>query len=724
MPQRGTAQRIAALTLALCALACRCAASPRWTATGGPLGGLGYDIRIHPVDPDRVYVTDAWSGVSVSADGGATWQRSNAGLVTRAGPSGDAVPAFSLTIDPNDPRRIWAGTQDTRGIFHSVDGGGAWTERMEGVVEEHGITFRGFAVKPGDSDTVYAAAEVSSFVWSREGMPGREFDRVRGVVYRTVDGGESWNAVWRGDNLARHILMRLDRPDAIYVSTGIFDREAANSDPATGDPGGVGVLKSRDGGRTWTRLGTESGLRNLYVGSLAMRPSAPDTLLAGCGNNAYPDHSGAYLTTDGGATWSATLPTGHEPVTAVEFALHDTNVAYAGTASAIYRSEDAGGTWSRVTAGPVWGPRGVRAGVPIDFAVDPRDARRLFANNYGGGVFLSEDGGATWCAASRGMTGAQLHDIAVDPTDPRRAATIGRTGPFLTTDAGKTWTGLNHEPATFAEWYAVAIDPSDPRRLLISDEHTGTLLSSSDSGSTWTHVYDHVDVQADDGRGRHGFRALEFAPSDPRVVYAGMSRDRNSLSERRAGASFGLHVSRDGGSTWEHSDGPPAGRANVSDIAVNPTDANAAHAATTDYGVLRTEDGGRTWSASNRGLRTLAVEAIAVSPHDLNFLCAGPREGGVYTSYDGGDRWRPSGGGMDPAASVVAIAYDPIDPDTIYASDVHSGVYRTEDGGWRWAPVNDGLSTRAVTALGMAADGSFLYAATEGGGVFTLEIAR
>ena len=73
----------------------------RWVRTGGPLGGLGYDVRMRPDNPDILYVTDAWSGVNVSVDGGRTWRPSNNGIITRAGDSGDAVPVFCLTIDPH-----------------------------------------------------------------------------------------------------------------------------------------------------------------------------------------------------------------------------------------------------------------------------------------------------------------------------------------------------------------------------------------------------------------------------------------------------------------------------------------------------------------------------------------------------------------------------------------------------------------------------------------------
>ncbi|MCJ7726815.1 MAG: hypothetical protein MUP76_10565, partial [Acidimicrobiia bacterium] len=210
-----TARRWRAIvgTLALAALAITPSApglasqagTPQWVRTGGPLGGLGYDVRMSPDDPDLMYVTDAWAGVFRSEDGGATWIPSSQGIMARTGPSGDGIPIFSLTIDPHDPSILWSGTQGIRGIYRSGDGGLTWTEMVQGVTEANGITFRGFTVDPRSSDIVYAAAELASWVWAGTEMPGREFDMTGGVVYKTTDGGAHWTAVWRGDNLARYV---------------------------------------------------------------------------------------------------------------------------------------------------------------------------------------------------------------------------------------------------------------------------------------------------------------------------------------------------------------------------------------------------------------------------------------------------------------------------------------------------------------------------------------
>jgi photosystem II stability/assembly factor-like uncharacterized protein len=684
----------------------------RWVRTGGPLGGLGYDVRMRPHNPDIIYATDAWSGVNISVDGGRTWQPSNKGIITRAGHSGDAIPVFSLTIDPHNPEVIWIGTQNRRGIFKSADGGKTWVEKDNGIVEREGISFRGLTVDPRDSTIVYAAAEISSFAWAGREVRGREFDLTKGVVYRTTDAGEHWAAIWRGDNLARYIWINPRDPDVIYVSTGIFDREAANSDPRRNLPGGVGVVKSTDGGRTWQVLGRANGLTNLYIGTLFMHPKNPDVLLAGAGNNAYPEDAGVFLSTNGGETWKNTVRGAN--IHSVEFALPDPQIAYAAGIDAVYRSQDGGSTWRRVSHGDSWGPPGIQAGFPIDLQVDPRDADRLFANNYGGGNFLSEDGGRTWMVASRGYTGAQVRDIAVDRGTGQVFA-AARSGLYLSTDKGGEWRGLAYPPAAGIEWYVVAIDPSDSGNVLAASNAMGVIVQRQ--GERW------CQVSARPGP-RMSWRAIAFAPSDPTIIYAGTSAFYSAGTFDDEMSAGGIYVSEDGGSTWRQANDANSTSANVAALAVDPHNPKVVYAATCNRGLLKSTDGGQRWQTIGIGQRVRGVRALAIDPRDSQIFYAGLRDGGVWKSLSGGESWQHSSSGMDPEASVTDIVLDPTNSQVLYAADIRTGVYRSEDGGKLWVRINEGLRTRAVNALSISSDGRTLYAATEGEGVFRLDIEK
>jgi photosystem II stability/assembly factor-like uncharacterized protein len=686
-----------------------------WVRTGGPLGGLGYDVRMRPDNPNVMYVSDAWAGVHMSTDGGQTWFPSNEGITTRTGDSGDAIPVFSLTIDPNNYDILWIGTQFQRGIFKSIDGGHTWEKTDNGVTEREGITFRGFTVEPGNSDAVYAAAEISSWADGRPERQGREFDMTKGVVYKTTNGGNSWEAVWRGDNLARYVWIDPRDVNVIYISTGIFDREAANSNPEAGTPGGEGVIKSTDGGQTWEHV--NNGLDNLYVGSLFMHPQNPDILLAGTGNNQYYKNSGIYLTTDGGNNWQHTLK--DDVIEAVEFSASNPDIAYAGSAESIYRSENGGKTWQQISGGAEtngWGSPGVRAGFPIDFQVDPRDPNHIFANEYGGGNFLSTDGGVNWVVASTGYTGAQVRAIAVDPEHPGRVVAAARSGIFVSYDGGGEWFGLNHSPARSMEWNAVGINPQDPDNIVASNNWNGEILYSFDGGNSWNHTRTSI------GENRMGWRAIAFSPSNPDIVYAGSAGFYSAGVFDWKQPGKGIFVSLDGGENWEEINNEFTSNAHITDLEVGETNPGVVYAAAGEVGILRTTDGGQTWEVIRQGLPNTFALSVALQPTNNEVVLAGFFRAGLYRSEDDGGSWRSSSQGMPPEANITSIVFDPTDPQVVYAADNQSGVYRSEDAGISWRAVSNGLRTRAVNALAISSDGQHIYAATEGEGVFRLDL--
>ena len=694
-----------------------------WKKLGGPLGGLGYDIRMRPDNLDIMYVTDAWAGVHKSTDGGLTWVSMNEGIDARTGPSGDAIPVFCLTIDPNNYDIIWIGTQNVRGIYRSADGGRTWEKRVNGVVEDSGLTFRGFTVEPGNSDVVYAAGEISSFNWAGREMWGREFDRTKGVVYKSSDAGRNWRAIWRGDNLARYVWIDPSNVNTIYVSTGIFDREAANSDPMTNTPGGVGILKSTDGGETWFQV--NNGLNNLYLGTLFMHPDNPQILLAGAGNNAYPEGGGIYLTTDGGAQWKHV---GGRHITSVEFAAGDSRRAYAGGDSEFYRSDDGGRTWqSYKRAGEGWGPEGIRPGFPIDFQVNPRDSMRIFVNNYGGGNFLSQDGGQTWVSASTGYTGADLTDLAVDPSNPAIVYANGRSGPFVSTDGGATWRGLN--TVGVAEGARVVVDPDNPNHILMSSAHWGETYESIDGGLSWKQSTNYGKELEnlpwpDVNQKFQGMQAITFAPSTPEKVYGGFGvwRCATDADEqfRNTSPIVSILTSEDGGRTWTRHQGTALDGLTVTEIVVHPLNADIAWAATVGGGVFHTSDGGATWESASNGLVDKRVMDLAIGTDNPDVLYAGTAKNGVFKTEDGGATWQSVSAGMNPNEPIGALVVNPVQPNIVYAGSWSSGVFLSTDAGASWQLINDGLSTRSVRALAISSDGKVLYAGTRGEGVFRL----
>ena len=680
--------------------------SEAWVSTGGPIGGLGYDIRYNFDDPTIWYVTDAWAGFFISTDNGLTWSSSNNGITARKGP--DAIPIFCATVDPHEPSTIWIGTENTGDIFKSVDGGATWELKRNGVpLEQQFLTFRGFTVDPRTSDIVYAMAEIGSPAWTPDGLTkqGIEMDMTMGVVYKTIDGGENWIEKWRGNNLARYCWINPRDPEVIYVSTGIFDRESANTDTAAGIAGGVGILKSINGGDDWQVLNEKNGLLDHYIGSLFMHPEHPDTLLAAAGQNNWSGYHGAhtggvYITTDGGETWTRVIDT-HEMFLVVEYSTTDPDIAYAFSPEAVYRSEDAGFNWERFSrTGNMWGPEGIVVGFPIDAQCDPRNPMRIIVNNYLGGNILSEDGGETWTLASKGYSGALVSHLVVIQDSPHIVYAGSRSGIYRSDNGGEDWIGLCNPPdsmfAKFNEIRCVAVDPDDPDHVLTMPNDFASTLYSYDGGSTW-------EVGTQTG----AINSMRFAPSDPSIVYA--TTDTKFWTSTDDGEHF---------------------QAGTEDamiaLVVHPTNAQIVYVSSVTRGLLKSIDGGQTWDEVGEGLPEAAANTLAIHPLNPALMFAGISDEmslggkGVYRSLDGGDTWTQQGGGMDANALVTSVVVDPNDVNVVYACDHLSGVYVSTNGGDFWQAINQNLNHRTMNALALSGDGSVLYAATMGAGVYRL----
>jgi len=688
--------------------------------TGGPLGGLGYDVRIHPDNNKTLFVSDNFAGVAKSEDAGKTWYPSNSGISIKSGATGDAVNIFCLTIDPGNPDIIWTGTfgEGTAfGIFKSVDGGTTWQLKNNGISmgDAAGLVFRGFTVQQNNSNVVYAQVEV------RTPIDGWEFNRTKGRVYKTLDGGDNWQIIWEGDNLARYLIIAPDDPDSLYLSTGIFDREAYNSDCQNSVAGGVGVLKSMDGGATWSAV--NNGLTDLYVGSLRMHPANPNILFAATGNNAcsglYTGNitGGLFRTTSKGLSWSKVI--NKEIMTTVNFSPSDPDTIYAGSTNAFYQSKDNGDTWAKFSKpGREWGPKGVTAGVPIDMVVDPDDPDLLYANNYGGGVFRSLDGAQTWEEWSKGYTGAEIHDVCVVPGLSPTVYAIGRSGPFASSNYGEKWTGIANDDAKNAEWYSITHKPGNPNVVLIADEHEGEIFYSTNGGENFVKILKHPNANSANPDMRQGFKSIAYSFSNPNIVYAGLSKNRPLFRESSPAGTV-IYKSVDAGRTFSPLTSIIDSH-NVRQLRVDPDNPEIIYAATTN-GLYTSNDGALNWHHLE-SLGARQIEVIAIDSDQKNYIIAGELYGGIWISQDGGSSWTgPHNQGFNSSNPYIsALAMDPKNRSIIFAGDLYSGIYQSLDKGLTWAPFPDfkmsGLNYRAVTDIEI--NETILYAATQGGGVF------
>ena len=700
-----------------------------WVSTGGPPGGLGYDIRMVPDNPDIMYVTDAFSGIHKSTNGGLEWFDISDDIAEIHG----LAQVFCTTIDPHDTNSVWAGTQFSGHIYLSADGGETWEVRDNGIIKDPELrSVRGITIDPNDPNIVYAGVEVGTHP---ENYPA---SITTGEVYRSTDRGLNWQRIWQGENLARYVWVDPRDSNRLYVSTGIFDRTASNYDLAAGDPGGVGVVRSTDGGQTWEELKEARGLRALYIPSLFMHPENPDILIAAAidppvspdgfrFSSADPTAPGVYVTRNGGDTWEQVL---QGEVQAVEIAISDPDKWYAAGENIIWRSDDAGQTWVHY---PLESSE-MKAGLPIDLQVDPRDPYRIFENNYGGGNFLSEDGGQTWVDASQGYTGAEIGSIVIAPGAGWVVYASAQSGGFVSRDGGQTWHGFGSVVAANLSY------PLGDSYGLLGSDIRGNVYHSLDEGATWT-ITTVLDFAEEFAAGRIPYenvsmRSMAAAPGDPQIVYIGYSHDRcpRGIWFNCANPYPWFFRSSDGGYTWERApDGPWTG--GLLQLAIHPENSRFIYAAT-GSGLYKSQDSGDTWQRLD-AFETVITEAphtgldpaldpnivldVILDPFDTNVLYAATARAGVFKSQDGGETWVQASAGMDPNESVMDLEPDPNRPGVIYAATDQSGVFVTTDSGQMWTNISGteiyGKRTKVVK---LNQDGTVLYAGSYFSGVYRL----
>jgi len=124
-------------------------------------------------------------------------------------------------------------------------------------------------------------------------------------------------------------------------------------------------------------------------------------------------------------------------------------------------------------------------------------------------------------------------------------------------------------------------------------------------------------------------------------------------------------------------------------IAIDARDSKIVYAATSNYGILKSSDGGSTWTLINQGLGSYTHHAVAIDPSDPDILYVGAWGGGVSKSVDRGIHWTDRNRGLGNTA-IEDLVLDPVDPKTVYVATT-SGVFKSSDGGGRWIFYGEGL---------------------------------
>jgi photosystem II stability/assembly factor-like uncharacterized protein len=489
---------------------------------------------IDPRHPATVYA-GTFSGLFKSDDGAATWKAVRAPF-----PS-----AGALLLDPQNPRILYVGPENSAGLFKSADGGATWNDVSAGLGS--GATVTALALDPAVAGKVYAAV--------------RPAGSVQSLFYTSANGGGSWVRAGRGlEGRAVETLAATPRSATLYAGTdngtfrstdggktwqrsgpaGLFLAFALG--PVVGrQPGAVyagaldlGVWKSADGGRTWKAA--NRGLLATQIQNLTLSPGAASTIYA------RSTAGQVWQSANGGASFTAktALPSVIAQGLAVD-PLHPA-IVYAGLQGRIYKS---------LKSGDAWQPQGDNGDlsnvVTRVVVVDPEIPSILYA----GGApvelrdlrcagFKSINSGVNWTCMP-GL-GAVVQDIAIAPSAPATVyAATGTLGMRKSVDRGATWTSIDRGLANVAV-LALAVDPRNPATVYASAQ--SAVYKTTDGGESWTNMSAGLPVVP--GKQLVFFTSVAVDPGDSRTVYTVAAIYETRVDPPR----LRVFKSTDGGETW------------------------------------------------------------------------------------------------------------------------------------------------------------------------------
>ncbi len=642
----------------------------QWRMVGPFRGGRTRAVAGVPTQPNVFYVGAVNGGVWKTDDAGRTWQ-----------PIFDAQPTQSIgaiAVAPSNPDIVYVGSGEGLyrpdlsvgdGVYRSADGGRTWAHL--GLAGAQQIPE--LAIDPKNPDRLFAAVLGHPYGPSTE----------RGI-YRSLDGGHSWQQVLARDENTGGCAVVIDpqHPEIVYAAlweARLGPWEDKNEYNGTGG----GVYKSTDGGTTWRKL--TAGLpANLSQTNIEIARSAPNRLFLSVATNEPGDYASA-------------------------------------AGLGVFRSDDAGETWTRITQDPRPALR-IGGGDLAVLRVDPQNADVVYSASIV--TMKSTDGGKTWATLRGAPGGDDYQNLWISPVDPKVIALVADQGAVVTVNGGQTWSSWFNQPT--AQLYHVGIAPSFPYRICSGQQESGSVCISSRGNDGMVTVRDWHPV----GVIEYGYVAPD--PLDPDVVYGA---GRNEVSK--------FHWST--GQVQNVTPLPLRGNARVDrtePLLFSPLDPHTLfYAANVLY---RTTDGAAHWEAISPDLTRAepgappsvgklypagaerqrgAIYAVGVSPLQANTLWAGTDDGLVWVTRDGGKHWNDvTPPALTPWSKVTQIEASHFDADTAYVSvsrfridDRRPYAYRTRDGGKSWQAISDGLPSDApVNAVREDTHrAGLLFAATE-----------
>ena len=609
---------------------------------------------------------------------------------------------------------------DSRVVYLGSAGGGPWKST------DGGVSWRPI----GDNLPTLAVGAIAvapnhpNIIVMGTGEPTVASDAIYGLgILRSTDGGSTWSPTSVATN-----------PDS---ARGGFAAIAANA--RTGvmlAAGREGLLRSTDDGATWITIQSTG-----FWTDVQWRPGSVDTAYAAM------ESGGLFMSVNGGLSFahlSNGLPPDASMAGLAKIAVSPSNPDYvyaglsaAGTFSLLgfYRSVDAGATWTlRANAPDLYNGQGFYNNTLI---VDPTNPDRLFA----GGVFLlrSADGGATWDPVGYNVH-ADHHAIGLGP-DPVPKLWVGTDGGvYESGDGGDTWQDRNVGLVT-SQFYSVCLPSGSKSRAYGGTQDNGMLRYSGspawdlrtggDGGLCDCDPQDPLHVYGEFDSGNHfvSWDGLEsLAGIDSGLV--GESRfiapfdiDPHDSQRLFTATKLGIYRSTNGGAFWEEV--MPV--FDVVSISVSSVSSRWVWALDRSDGIVRySGNGGDTWSSVQAApFAGIGGTKILADPNDslvayCTFLSHPLRPPLVLRTYNGGASWQDVTGDL-LGQSVNTIAVDP-DRESDWYVGTSVGVWFSDSGGHTWRPYGRGLPYALTLDLGIQRKARKLRAATHGRGMWEVAL--
>ena len=710
-------------------------ANLEWRNVGPTImGGRISDLAVVESNPSIFYVGTATGGV---------WKTVNRTTFEPVFDEQSTASVGDVTLAPSNPNILWVGSGEPQnrqsspwgnGVYKSTDAGRSWTHM--GLAETHHISR--IQIHPRDPDVLYVAAV--GRLWGANPERG---------VYKTTDGGDTWELVLFIDEHTGAIDLAMDPGDPETLFAAMYQRQRTGWGFNGGGPGS-GIHRTTDGGDSWVEL------------------------------------------TDG-------LPEGDKGRIGLDIYRRDPNLVFAiveadarvpgqgfggggGSQNGVYRSTDRGDTWEQISR------TNNRPMYYSQIRVDPNDPERIYT--AGSNLFKSLDGGRNFTPDAASDVHSDHHALWIDPANSDHLVLGGDGGVSISWDRSDNWRQLRNLP--LSQFYEISVDMRDPYHVCGGLQDNGSWCAPSD---TWSNqgirTRDWYNVGSGDG-----FYTVSH-PDDPRIMFAesqggNLTRVNLTTMERTRMRPVGrplddeeerdlrwnwdtpvvvsqhdpntvyvgsnvLFKSTDLGMTWEEispelthaidraelaimgvlgsepmmsaNDGQSS-YGNLETISESQLDARLIYVGSDDGKVHVTRDGGSTWTDLTGNLPGLPARTYV-----SRVLASGSDEGTVYATFDGhrnddfapyvyvstdfGQRWSPIVDGL-PETSVNVIAQHPRSPDLLFVGN-EVGVYFSIDRGDRWVRLDNNLPTVPVDDIKIHPRENDLVLGTHGRGIYIME---